>query len=320
MVFGVYPGGKAGTETGLAAGPDDDAEATGTALTALQGDAPLFIVRSYVHYEGSGLLTPAHSVLNDVRQYCHATRKLDLVLCFHADAYVPGEWQRVIEQMFDSYGDVLHSLQLTEEPNLYHFPGDGRFADIAQVVIDGVCVAKREAVRRGLSVQIGFNAVPCFNSTDPFWTALKSLINPTFLCALDYVGLDFFPDVFRPVSPDGQPGDLTQATIGVLEHFRLVNLLEAGIGMDVPICITENGWPTSTTRHPDQQATVLAAIIRLTNARRHRLNITRYTLFSLRDANSCIDDIMHQFGVLNSDYTPKPAFTMYQKLIAELSV
>jgi hypothetical protein len=63
---------------------------------------------------------------------------------------------------------------------------------------------------------------------------------------------------------------------------------------------------------------VLEAIIRTLHRLRAELNVTHWQLFTLRDADSTKDDLFHQFGVLRSDYSPKPAFHTLRRLIAEL--
>ncbi len=136
--------------------------------------------------------------------------------------------------------------------------------------------------------------------------------------ALDYVGLDFFPDVFRPVAPDGQPGDLRQMVVVVLRALRESWMPAAGIPASVPIHIAENGWPTSPDRSYDRQAAALKTIIRTIHDYRGNYRVTRYQLFDLRDADSSNPDIFYQFGILRDDYTPKPVFEVYRRLIAEL--
>ena len=81
----------------------------------------------------------------------------------------------------------------------------------------------------------------------------------------------------------------------------------------------ENGWPTGPERSYERQAAVLEATVRAVHAQRAACTIARYTLFALRDADSAVPDIWHQFGVMRDDYTPKPAFETYRKLVAELS-
>ena len=179
--------------------------------------------------------------------------------------------------------------------------------------------AKEELRQRGCAAQVGFNSTPTFGSAAEFWTDIGARGGAPFLQALDYVGLDFFPDVFRPVAPDGESGDLTSATLSVLETLRNVWLPAAGIPASLPIHVTEHGWATDPTRTPERQNKVIERVIRLIHDARQRLNIARYTLFGLRDTDSSKPNFFYQFGLLRDDYSPKPAFQTYAKLIAELS-
>jgi hypothetical protein len=323
FLFGIYPGGVAGAESetasamDFAVGKPDDPDAILKALDLLQGSTPLFIVRNYLHYKGHGQWEVSSDIVNQIHLYLSSNRKVDLVLCYHANSYEPIKWEQAIYDVIDKYGLVLHSLQIAEEPNLYHFPGDGLFPEVSRAIVDGIKYVKREITRRGLDIMVGFNAVPCFNNADPFWNALTKLVDGEFLTALDYVGLDFFPDVFRPVAADNEPGNLEDAVTGVLNHFRSVNLKNAGIRPDVPIHITENGWPTGSDRSYERQAHVLETIIRHVYQLSKQFNITQYEFFSLRDADSANLGMFHQFGILRDDYSAKPAFFVYRKLIKE---
>ena len=174
--------------------------------------------------------------------------------------------------------------------------------------------AKDEARRNGFEFKVGFAATPSFNPADDFWADLASRSTPAFRQSLDYVGLDFYPDVFRPV-PEGQ---LPAAVEGVLTHFRWVNLVAAGIRTAVPVRVTENGWPTGPGRSADRQAQVLEAVVRQVHQLRTKLNITHYEFFLLRDGDSGRPDMGAQFGLLRHDYALKPAFDVYRRLIAEL--
>ena len=53
MVFGIYPGGIAGTDTGLTTGRPDDPLLIKKALAQLYPQDRNFIVRGYIHYNGS---------------------------------------------------------------------------------------------------------------------------------------------------------------------------------------------------------------------------------------------------------------------------
>ncbi len=86
---------------------------------------------------------------------------------------------------------------------------------------------------------MGVNATPSFNPADRHWQRLVDRGGPAWVAALDYVGLDFFPDVFRPLPTP----DFRTAVEEVVGHFR-ASLSAVGIPARVTIRITENGWPT----------------------------------------------------------------------------
>jgi hypothetical protein len=51
----------------------------------------------------------------------------------------------------------------------------------------------------------------------------------------------------------------------------------------------------------------------------HRPMHSRITHHTLRDARSAGSGIFCQFGLMTDDYTPKPAFHLYQDLVSTLS-
>ena len=183
-------------------------------------------------------------------------------------------------------------------------------------LVEGVKAAKREALRMGLpNLKIGFNSTPTFGPAAEFWSVIGKLGGPSFVDSLDYVGLDFFPDVFRPAPK------LHEAARGVLELMRSTWLPAAGIPDSVPIHITEHGWPTGPDRPESRQAEIFETVVRTIAESRAQLNIDRYTFFSLRDAESfhpdSADNFFFHFGLLRSDYSPKQAFETCRQLIAQ---
>ncbi|MEV7470033.1 hypothetical protein AB0O20_26525 [Streptomyces kronopolitis] len=59
--------------------------------------------------------------------------------------------------------------------------------------------------------------------------------------------------------------------------------------------------------------------MRTVAARSADLNIDGYAFFALRDTDSAAEGLFHHFGLLRDDYTPKPAFDAYRRLIDELA-
>lgn len=318
FTFGIYPGSAVGipaSEGGLAIGSPDIASRICEALDDLQPQGKSFVVRAYVQYIGKG--QSVWPTPEDARQYVSDTRKLDFVLCYRAIDDPLENWIRYIEETVQQYGSDLISLQITEEPNSKEAGGDAISPDVRPALIAGVLAAKEEIRRLGLSIRVGFSTTIIFDSNDDFWPEIGRLGGSAFVAALDYVALDFFPDVFVPLPPNVV---LSDGVRGVLHQFRHVNLPKAGIPATLPIHIGENGWPTSPTRSYTRQAEILDAIIRAVYEHRETFNIRGYTYFNLRDTNSTNPDIFYQFGLLRDDYSPKPAYAAFKKLVAELSV
>lgn len=317
LIFGIYPGGSTGFGNGQAVTADDSARIH-EALNRLQMDGPPLLVRGYLPYTGSlsaaealAIQTPAAA-----EQYVQDGRKLDLVLQFRQPDL--DGWLIFIRQAIHRYHSMLATLQITEEANVSMTPEvDGCIPLVREALVRGVVAAQEEIQRAGLNIQVGFNATLNFDPADDFWPSLAALGGQPFFNALDYVGLDFFPDVFRPLAPDGSPRDIRTSVASVLAHFRQVHMTAASIPTEVPIHITEHGWPTGPTRSYERQAEVVEMVVRTIYEQHTRFNITHYEHFALRDANSSNPDLLAQFGLLRDDYTPKPAFERYRQLILE---
>jgi hypothetical protein len=48
--------------------------------------------------------------------------------------------------------------------------------------------------------------------------------------------------------------------------------------------------------------------------------VTDYRWFDLRDHNTSSSNFQHHYGVLRDDYSPKPAFEAYRRLVNELAL
>jgi hypothetical protein len=213
-------------------------------------------------------------------------------------------------------GAVISTLQIGEEPNVTgNLSLDGSPPAVTDAVVAGVSAAKDEARRLGHGqLQVGFNTTLLFGPAASFIDRLTQAGGQRFVDDLDYVGLDFFPDVFRPVPP----GRLEAVTEGALAQHRQDVLDPAGLGA-VPLRITEHGWPTGPGRPPAWQAEVVRTVVTTVAGNARPLGLAGYTHFALRDADSRNPGRFHQFGLMTDDYTPKPAFHAYRELIEQLS-
>lgn len=307
----------------MATGPGDDPTQIERALSILQGgDERPFIVRGYEPFRDSptdrsiAQRTPAA-----MEHYIHGGRRLDLVAQYQSVSGNVAGYLAFVREQVRRYGPFAATMQIAEEVNVVGHLMDGDFPQAREALVQGVIAAKAEAQHSGHErLKIGFNATPSFDPNDDFWTGIGALGGAPFIAAVDYVGLDFFPGVFRPLAPDGEPGDLRQMVVAVLRAMRERWLPAAGIPVGVPLHITENGWPTGPGRSEQRQAEVVEITVRQIAAHTDELNIAQYTHFDLRDAASDNPDLFHQFGLLRDDYSPKPAFDTYRRLIAELGI
>lgn len=312
--FGIYLGGPPEAHREMPTGKPDVPDEINRVLDLLQGDKH-FLVRTYLGFTGTdedAELVDMPS-MPDLARYTWRGRKLDLVLSnWDRSGNMPA-WTDFIENVIARYGPYIGCLQICEEPNLYEYPGDGRFGSAVENIVTGVQMARQFLKQRALTPNVGFNAVPCDDPNDGFWREMAERVDAAFINCLDYVGLNFYPDVAVPLV-GAMPAEMSK----VLTHFREETLQRVGIPGSVPVHVCENGWPTGPGRYYTRQAELIEQMVRTVYDLRGKLNITHYELFALRDADTANPDPNHQFGILRDDYSPKPAFGVYRQLVQEL--
>lgn len=315
LIFGIYPGSATGEE-GAAPILSDDPVQIRAALDRLQGFSRQLMVRGYVPFKDSPSdRRSVHETPQEFEQYASESRRLDVVLQFQSASGDVAGWLTFVREQVQRLGPLADAVQVTEEANVPQPGLDGSSPHVQRALVQGVLAAKDEARRAGFDhLQVGFNAAPSFGPAAGFWQAIGEIGGPSFVAEVDHVGLDFFPGVFRPVPG----GNLRRAVAGLICEMRETWLPAAGIPDTTPIRITENAWPTGPDRPYERQAEVLETIIRTIGDHRARYHITHYEMHGLRDADSRNPSLFCQFGLLRDDYTPKPAFETYRRLIQEL--
>jgi hypothetical protein len=252
----------------------------------------------------------------DYDRYLGNGRTLDLVAQYQSRSGDVEGYCAFIEALIERHGDHIATLQVGEEPNITdNSLLDGAYPRVTEALIAGVRAAKDTARRSGYpGLKVGCNSSPLIGPAASFFTDLTGAGGPGFIADLDYIGLDFFPDVFRPIPV----ARLATVVLALLEAHRGDSLAPAGLG-HLPLIITEHGWPTGPGRPASRQAEVLRIVIDVIARNSGPLNITGYTHHTLRDALSAGSGLFCQFGLMTDDYSPKPAFDLYQDLISTFS-
>jgi len=327
--FGINPAGEAGAIGPTVAAVPDSPGRTRDALERLApGPRRPFYVRLNRFFWSDGE-RGIERFLRLTDRYTRRGYLVELQLRYHPRPGQEGRigrWLEFVREVVRRFGSDpgVRALQVTNEVNFYPVAPDASdsfYAGAREALVRGVIAADREARRLGHDqLRIGFNWA---YTTDParergFWEEIASRGGARFVRALDWVGLDAYPGTLLPaVTAADDYGDGIATAIRAL---RECHLPVAGIGASVPIKVEENGYPTlEPSRSYATQAEALRQMVRAVHALRGAYNVTDYRWFDLRDHRTSSANPQHQYGLLRDDYTPKPAFEVYRRLVRRLA-
>jgi hypothetical protein len=236
-----------------------------------------------------------------------------------------GAWVRYVRHVTRRLGGIrgVTALQITNEVNFLAVApdaSDGAFEGAKKALIRGIEAAHRVARRHGFrSLRLGFNWA---YRNDPmseasFWGYLRDHGGPRFVSAVDWVGLDAYPGtVFPPVEPTA--GDYADGMVNAMSVLRECFMPIADLGKSIPIRVEENGWPTGPDRSEARQVTALRRMVGAVSRFRGNYGVSDYRWFDLRDHNTSSPNFQHHYGLLRDDYTRKPAFRVYGRVVRRL--
>jgi hypothetical protein len=318
--FGIGPrlAGESGVGQSSALVPENRAKRD-AALRVLRGKRVL-AVRLNRLFESDGAKGIAH-FRQMARHYAAMGLAVELQVRYHPTAARDGDiaaWLRFVRKVTTTFGPIKHvtALQITNEVNLAVSPNtsDGAYKQAVTALVKGVIAAKQTATRHHYrQLRIGFNYAWRFGdqSDADFWAALGRA-GTTFRHSVDWVGMDIYPGTFVP--PAGIVSD-RDAFLEGLAQVRQCYMKKAKLGQAVPLRIEETGYPTGRGRSQAAQVAAVKGFVGAANDYRGTYHVTDFRWFGLRDNDSRGPTFQSYFGLLRSDYTAKPAFAVYRRLI-----
>jgi hypothetical protein len=325
LVFGIYPGGVAGTVGQAGQTRPEVPEARRQALRRLRGGARRFVLRLYESYTRPADAAAVPPWLaTAIADYTADDFQIELVLAYRpADpsgdvaGFVDFVRARV-RQLAPNRG-VAH-LQVTNEANVAGSPNaaDGAYPGARDALVRGVIAAKDGARRsHRADLQIGFNwAYQRGPAEAAFFSSLRAAGGSAFAQAVDWVGVDAYPGTWGPPLASGDPAAaVRRATLDAMRTLRKKHLPRAGLSR-ARLHVAESGYPTGPGRSETMQRTVMRAAIGAVATARARYGVSDYRWFDLRDADTTDPSFESHYGLTRDDYSPKPAFSTYRRLIA----
>src|SRR5205823_4038116 len=152
LVFGIYPGGAAGTVGPSGPVAPENSTVRMAALEQLRPAGRPFVLHLYASYTGADGWSAAQQVGRDIEQYARAGFQTELVLCYRpADGGSPadvGAFVGFVRDAVRALGGTpgFVSFQVSNEANQGGSPNtsDGYYAGAKDALIDGVIAAKGE--------------------------------------------------------------------------------------------------------------------------------------------------------------------------------
>jgi hypothetical protein len=322
--FGVSPeaAGTVGSSQGEVV--PEDARKADAAMHRLRPENRALVVRLsrlFMADGGRGIRRLAHRA----RHFADEGFLVESQVRYHPSPAAEGDmaaWTRFVRRSVLRLGrnPALTALTITNEVNLPISPNtsDGPFVGALRAIVRGIPAAQRALARIGRrDVSLGFSyAYRWLPESDvAFWDDLGDEGTKRFRRALDYVGVQLYPGLFWP--PVLTTETAGEATLEAVTLVRDCYMARARLGPMKELWITENGYATNLGHTEARQAAELEDTVRLVRRYSGTLGVSDYRYFNLRDNRPAGTDLFDNVGLLRADYSRKPAFEVYRRLVRQ---
>lgn len=321
--FGITPlaAGSAGASQLEPVPHEREADIGG--VTGLRPEGKQLVVRLNRMFQSDGV-EGVRRYAEIVDAYAEAGFDSELQVRYHPPPQQEGDMEAWADYVRLAVGILgrrpsVKALSITNEANFPVSPNtsDGSFEGVREAIVVGTVAADQELHRIGRDdVELGFSFAWRYlpNSDRAFWEEIGERATPAFRQALDYVGLQIYPGLVFPPAP--RPGvSAGEEVIEPLTLLRDCYLPKAGIGDEVDLWVTENGYATNLGRNEQMQDASTRSTLEAVHDYSGELGITDYRWFNLRDNRTGGPDLFDSVGLMRDDYSPKPAYATFAQLL-----
>lgn len=324
--FGITPltAGSAGASQLEPVPHDDDRDVAGA--LGLRPDGKQLVMRMNRMFMADGT-EGIQRYAEIVDRYAEAGLDSELQVRYHPPEGQEGDmaaWESYVREAARTLGrrESVTALSITNEANFTASSNtsDGSYAGVREAIVVGMIAARDELDRIGREdVELGFSFAWRWapNSDRAFWEEIGRRATPEFREALDYVGVQVYPHLVWPPAP--LPGRTAgDEIVEALTLLRDCYMPKAGLGDEVDLWVSENGYPTNLGRSEASQDASLLASVEAVHAYSGTLGVTDYRWFNLRDNRTGGPDLFDSVGLLRDDYSEKPAYATFRELVARV--
>ncbi len=325
--FGVQPrlAGEAGATQTTALTPESDLKRD-AALGKLRGNRKLVLrLNRLMAEDGQAGIEKFRKL---AEHFAAKGYEINLQLRYHPADRDNGniaKWLSFVKKAVKAVGpnELVTDIQVTNEVNIAvsKNTSDGYYKNSTDALVQGMITASKTSKKYGFDHQrFGFDYLwrTHDGTTDAaFWNEIGEKGGEALRSATDWVGVHMYPGTYMPglFFQEVVVTDLGDSLLEGLAQVRECYMPKAGLRSTVPIHIKELAMPTGPGRTETEQATALSTFVKVLNDYRGTYNVADVEWFNLRDNNSAGPDFHSYFGLLRDDYSPKPSFDVFRRLI-----
>ncbi|MGE4488240.1 MAG: family 1 glycosylhydrolase [Kiritimatiellales bacterium] len=207
----------------------------------------------------------------------------------------PDDWDRYVRYLVRRYGNRVDYYEIGNETD-WHFWHSSDEAYVSRLIRSAEIIRKLDPSAKILNAGLSSDGV--YGSSHPD-------IRNNYLQRLFDLGAGPYIDIF---SEHMYTANVEECLYRINRFYRVMK--ENGAG-DKPIWITEIGYSTHKNRTDDQQSAYIRDICTVLLS---HPKVDKVFLYNFRCKGTDGDELEDRFGIVEHDFTPRPAYTVLKDL------